>query len=481
MKDSYIDKLARQLDELYDVDQFKLLLQAVGHELEVVAEPGRRLNEISDAVRTAMREGWLEELVEKAREQRAKNTLFVALADDMLDQLRTERGNELALALAKIIGKHDVPEDTLFLGYELLRPSSEAFRVKRPAILDPPAALTAKLANAQAGGRFPLIEFAVYLRAEHHDEAFYRAVTSWLKQACGKLKLKPADIRHAQQNVDDAAARSQNRSVVLMISVWPANEVTDPRAAGNAPYLLSAWWRFIEPDGSLGEGEELRNLSPAPPENLAGVLDELTAEVAEVRAQTGGELVIELFLPVELMRDAVDQWQIGPKAKQPAVAVGAEHQVLLRSWNRTYQRDLAAWRADWKRRWNLHRNAVEASKVEDIDASFRARAPSVSQFALTFAPQPADYAEQGKIFTLLSIGTPVGLWPRCEIQAHAGDVADFLERLTKVPLPDWRNELLEVRRTAARLGGDHFGCHLTLLWDDPERLPPDQPRSQFRR
>jgi len=78
---------------------------------------------------------------------------------------------------------------------------------------------------------------------------------------------------------------------------------------------------------------------------------------------------------------------------------------------------------------------------------------------------------KGSVFAvILSTATPVALWLRCDLPSKYNQQLDGLlrcciEQLTKT--------VAEKRREAIPEPEDsHIGHHLSLLWEDPYRLPP---------
>jgi hypothetical protein len=100
---------------------------------------------------------------------------------------------------------------------------------------------------------------------------------------------------------------------------------------------------------------------------------------------------------------------------------------------------------------------------------------------LAYAAVPA----KGRLNAALNAGIPVMLWPRtqCAEQSHEGCAGDLrLRRLTAaiahVHPDDVPATVMKLRKQARTrgAGADHCGRELTLVWDDPARLP-DPPLS----
>lgn len=94
------------------------------------------------------------------------------------------------------------------------------------------------------------------------------------------------------------------------------------------------------------------------------------------------------------------------------------------------------------------------------------------------APGPPAWpaARTCPLNALLYSGVPVVAWSR----AGPGPAAAALSALfDQAPLGSLPDRVRRARLEAA--DDDHPGRHLTLLWDDPDRLPPDlDPRNALR-
>jgi hypothetical protein len=104
---------------------------------------------------------------------------------------------------------------------------------------------------------------------------------------------------------------------------------------------------------------------------------------------------------------------------------------------------------------------------------------------LTFTP---THNQEGKLLIqILRAGIPVALWPRLnEVNVEYSDmlrekVKDIIENTPNLlKLPDTLRDM----RIQAENDPTHLCNHLTLLWDDPDRVPPlygtDHQKIRFR-
>ena len=68
---------------------------------------------------------------------------------------------------------------------------------------------------------------------------------------------------------------------------------------------------------------------------------------------------------------------------------------------------------------------------------------------------------------------PIALWSRCDLQTLS--CLDEINRILTRVQNDFRQlpQAIQEEINAAEPGTEHIGHHICLLWDDPERMPPD--------
>ncbi|WNG37669.1 hypothetical protein F0U61_31265 [Archangium violaceum] len=212
-------------------------------------------------------------------------------------------------------------------------------------------------------------------------------------------------------------------------------------------------------------------------------------ELSEPLKQLGErKLTIEFLLPRELLLHAVEDWQIIPGAP-----IGVRYQVVVRSLERVYAEVkpplepelecLPFALAPWNDKWRLFSTSPQPPSRpvwvrQDADHQsdgFLAdlAEPEVVCLALTMTPPAlSETTLRDLIRHCLVNGMPLALWVRKSECAH-GEVQTLfdglLTNLTQLP-----SAVREARLEGFRSGQTgHLGRHLTLVWDDPNRLPTD--------
>jgi vWA-MoxR associated protein C-terminal domain/vWA-MoxR associated protein middle region 0 len=256
----------------------------------------------------------------------------------------------------------------------------------------------------------------------------------------------------------------------------------------------------IDPDGvdvdrfclsiSLQEGS--RPPEPLPREDDASYSEEqicgLIYDALTSRQLTGVEpdqLRIEFLLPTSLINLPIDQWRVG------ATFLGMQCQVVVRSLTRIL--DLAGiYRYYWHEKWPKVRAAELFSAAGVPDVEFRGTdettwlteeaaerdhaliyASLIDQggpvcLVLADAPTP-DHGQA--LWLALTAGVPVLAWSRHPEIDLGGGLSELLADAAPLRLADLPGQVLRFRRGAAGRGADHLASSLTLLYDDPDRIP----------
>jgi hypothetical protein len=342
-----------------------------------------------------------------------------------------------------------------------------------PTAADAVVAFFHSLARAplQAGGVSPLLAFVRALALRLPGE--------FAELLAGKVRAAAAAVGESEAPAPAAreAPAAAGRLVYLMIAIDPAATVGPDR------YRVKCW---LDVNGSvkcLAKGDE-----PFPRGELPRVVDGLR-RLVETRVTSLRDVRVEFFLPRELMAEAVDQWDV-TVADLGANAVGAEHPVVVRSAER-YAPDRVQRLDDLRVRARELTasgrtpariiNALPppepipgfALRIARADASGRRlynllREDRAVLCAVLDEPPPAAAAPQWDLLnTLLAVGLPVLAWSRGPTST------EIVKLLAEHPLVDLPARVRELRVWAVDAEPDHPGRHVALLWDDPDRPPPD--------
>lgn len=194
----------------------------------------------------------------------------------------------------------------------------------------------------------------------------------------------------------------------------------------------------------------------------------------QIGEYSSSRLTIEMFLPLELINEAVDSWEIENEFGI-SVKLSGEYKVVVRSTERllpTYSR----YKGFWQEKWQTLQKRIKLSVLSDFvlwddddlkKLFFELKKENTIGIKLKKIPIQTG---KGSVFAvILSTATPVALWLRCHLpkcnQQVDGLLGCSIEQLTKT-VAEKRQEALPEPEDS------HIGHHLSLLWEDPYRLPP---------
>lgn len=194
------------------------------------------------------------------------------------------------------------------------------------------------------------------------------------------------------------------------------------------------------------------------------------------------DLIIELLVPNKLLSHNFDQWYYSqPQYESVKWRIGIKYTVVVRSWKRASTRSevLKTWRDMWNKIKQM-KELDEESPLgpDDVWLCDRPEMMNIANFFETLATSQnvclvMNYMPPSKKFTIFDAiivaGIPVALWPRKALQDIRMREESFFPsttgKLLKLP------EKIKDYRRLNRNNEEHLGCHLTLLWDDPEKCP----------
>jgi len=219
-------------------------------------------------------------------------------------------------------------------------------------------------------------------------------------------------------------------------------------------------------------------------DEISGLLDDILAKDEEGRKRTVVPKTLEFFLPYEIISHDFDQ-----KFMQKYIRVkkkyGKKYHLIVRALDRLeLENDQNPLSLDnWRDRWNQFKNANDGNSIFWLCDRNKYNAEELCDelntcsehncLMMTFRPS-FHSDENDLMLSILDEGIPVALWfrehPDCCLNAQ--DVKQEMKKIisggTLADLPG----LVKTKRMESREKGD-IGNHLTLLWDDPNRLPPE--------
>lgn len=310
----------------------------------------------------------------------------------------------------------------------------------------------------------------------------YLAADSTLSQSiCQNLKI------WGEQNIQDFTQllnevqqtlgvkfTSGEPYLMVVIRRSEQNSVTNPKQ-GNR-YFVDAWLITDALTQGSSIGEQLSK-----PESFRETLtfDEipelLKIFLAQIARYSSSKLTIEIFLPLDLMNQSVDSWEIDDELGVP-VTLGSQYKIVVRSYERILPTYL--YKGFWEEKWKIAQQLtdIEVGKTlipgdcNNLKRLFvELNKPDIIGLKLTTAPVQTG---KGSVFALiLKTAIPLAIWLRQDLAKNCDEKIDGLLQCGIHQLP----ENVKMKRLDAVLEppDTHIGHHLSLLWEDPYRLPPD--------
>jgi vWA-MoxR associated protein C-terminal domain/vWA-MoxR associated protein middle region (VMAP-M) 1 len=191
------------------------------------------------------------------------------------------------------------------------------------------------------------------------------------------------------------------------------------------------------------------------------------------------ELTVEVFLPRERLYEQVEKWEY-KDSEDLSITIGSEYSVVVRSYERFKKLRTAQgsiWRKNWLKVQELRKAILCDEEVMMIEKTCyepsKLRRNLVEKLVLKVCCTLSESDMDGLLKAIHSAGTPIVLLSRCDV-VRLKNGTEFHKLLEDGPLQELSIRLKK-QRLAAENDGDqmHFGNHLVLLWDDPNRVPPN--------
>lgn len=323
---------------------------------------------------------------------------------------------------------------------------------------------------AGADGTPPLLRFVGDL-AEDAGHPTAQALRDWVKR---QLTVQGLDGALVQPRRAQLAARTEPEPSENYLIIECA-----PDALEEDRYLVTAWLQADrEPGSTLECGDE-----PLPLSRIPELLERLLTSESSVVGRRGPDLTIEFVLPRALLDHPFEQEKISIAGFEHRI--GIRYPVVVRSLDRMR---LAAVHPEWRHKWEwLSGNSIDApvclvtrrGEYDTEELFSHLSEASRTVLALAFPPWGGDDTDEHWVG--LVAGIPVVAW--CRDGRDPAQFAREVKDLLAADLMDLPRRTMELRRQALSGGregaaGDHLGLHLTLVFDDADRIPEPYVRLQ---
>ena len=303
----------------------------------------------------------------------------------------------------------------------------------------------------------PIIQFVVGIKQNYADLNLQRWLEEWLEKY-GDFFGYSEFQETATPNFRQSSPDSQNRKLLesyLLIELKKKN---------SSSLQIQGWFWSSKLIRNIQEKDliELENYQ------LSEKLTELIRESNKIMGKIGSkDLRIELFLDTNLLMksDFYFDWLEVKKLKRD-IKMCKQYIVTFRLAERLrYEaQDLGG---AWQRKWeNLNYNQGNVVDFYHTDEDELGRDETVG-IKLNKLSEPA------KFFDLILLNSlPLAIWSRRDLQTiSCQNEINRILRNVQGNFNQLPKEVTNERKKAA--GEEHIGRHICLLWDNPERMPPD--------
>jgi vWA-MoxR associated protein C-terminal domain len=462
-------KLMDLLPKLFTLDELATILYTLHLNLERIAgdKPARDAA-IRKVLEQAERLGTLSTVLDAFATHREKSVELRVLASEVNEAERILDLSEASTDLVTILTEEDVPDDLLMQAFSVTAPPFIQRTVNPRTTADVKNAVVTKLAGEL--DRSPLVKFAQLLKLLLDQGRFAAAVdrlTVWIRTAMIYLGI----TEHQKQLLDDAIEAELNRRAQQRLHLLAS---VKPTLGAAGDYEINVWSTWVDPVTGKAQRWLPQPRTLCKREEIGREIVRAVWLVADDLFKDSPMPTLELFLPLDLLHIDPDRWDLSDDdLPEP---LGSRFSVLLRSWERSYETGykFSRTRADWHTLWNERRTHGTKGVCLAVAPDPKVYSPwtrleRISCAALTFPP------DRTTVRAIVMSGTPIVLWIRSDISACRDSVTTFFSDIAAKQCEDFRSSIVEARLRAAAAGADavHFGHHLNLLWDDPERQPPD--------
>ncbi|MBW4513044.1 MAG: hypothetical protein KME64_42180 [Scytonematopsis contorta HA4267-MV1] len=296
--------------------------------------------------------------------------------------------------------------------------------------------------------------------------------------------LELFDVILAQKN------KSKNTKPYLMVWIRRSEQDSVKHQNQEDYYFVDAW---LIPNGDsynysqnsefikLHKSHNVNDLKGTKDKNKnTFTLEKIPQEIIDCLKKIGDyssdRLTIEIFLPLDLINQAVDNWGIEDGFMSFPEKLGNLYKVIVRSSERL-EKNYSYKRAFWKDKWTTLQKVIQNSANstfilwDDDDLNnLYAELSEANVIGVKWQTTPVQMGKDSVFAVILRTATPVALWLRYNLFASNNEQVNELLNCCISQLP----ETVRKKRKEAfsKSNDEHIGHHLSLLWEDPNRLPP---------
>ncbi len=213
---------------------------------------------------------------------------------------------------------------------------------------------------------------------------------------------------------------------------------------------------------------------------IAALLTDFLQESLKRLAGEMHDLVVEVFLPIDCLCADVDQWKI--LDLDVSIPVGVRYRVVVRSSYRLGEKYLNSRWTQWCENWqrvkkfgDVKPTCGDFEHLNNFDCNWTKLNNKLSKkLGLKLTCGLTEEYKQRVFQAIHFAAIPIAIWVRRDLP-HLDLEAEINDLISNSPLCKLSDAVRTKRQQADEedRSHEHFGAHLAMLWEDPERLTPD--------
>jgi hypothetical protein len=325
-----------------------------------------------------------------------------------------------------------------------------------------------------------LEEFAARLTYFSKNDDLINSLQRWGEQHCKDwfALLGQIEVQREEQN--------KNVQTALLIMISYSNEAATQSQDGEE-YRVQVWlidnveqyktdrqgYRTVGIDINSGfTGDETYSWKEIP-EVLKNYF-----KVGNVVGELSDDSEVHIFLPQQLLNCDADCWKLIKRIGNE-LPIGHDYQVFVRLYERLSRNyNPKMWKKKWKQKKLLLQEQAskgfKGCKDGDIEDLYYELTDEENEnvVGLKLIDAPNQDSSTSIFHLIFELGFPLALWGRSNLSAstNEAELNRVLEACILEKLP--KTVRLERRKSRKEPLNCHIGHHLSLLWDDPELVPP---------
>ena len=257
------------------------------------------------------------------------------------------------------------------------------------------------------------------------------------------------------------------------------------RPEPNLKFCVNAW---LIPDDSVKGSSRFSSLDineetkgvVCSPSDISEVVTKLLKRSLDYMLGKNYNLTIEFFIPIDYLSTDLDRLEITEDYE--SYPLGKEFKVLVRSYERLENNYLSRYLPQWRSNWERATSNFQTVPILDSfkpfstinNCNWKKLAVDLKEKIGIKITCVVPELEQKNLFKAILISAiPIAVWLRKDIREC--DREPELDRILTSGDLEMLPEYIRKEREDAYIDDieEHFGNHLVLLWEDPNRLTPD--------